>query len=117
MQALQPVAIAVEACATAAGEAEASGLPREYPRSALKALMLVSGRYLSAAGARLDCCALAVRPGVRMTGRRRRPALVAAGDPGKDARWVPGHAGHPDKSRTRWQALDPAGCWPPPGAA
>jgi len=21
------------------------------------------------------------------------PALVAAGDPGKDARWVPGHAG------------------------
>jgi len=36
MQAEQPVAIAVEACATAAGEAEASGLPREYPRSALK---------------------------------------------------------------------------------
>jgi hypothetical protein len=60
MQAQQPVAIAVEAFATAAGEAEASGLPREYPRSALKVLMLVSGRRpLSAAVARLDWCALA----------------------------------------------------------
>jgi len=39
-------------------------LPREYPRSALKALMLEPGRCpLSAAGARRDCCALAVRPG------------------------------------------------------
>jgi hypothetical protein len=28
--------MAIEACATAAGEAEASGFPREYPRSALK---------------------------------------------------------------------------------
>jgi len=52
-------------------------LPRDYPRSALKALMLVSGRCpLSAAGARLDCCALAVRPESAWRGRRRRPALV-----------------------------------------
>jgi|SRR5690348_12853958 hypothetical protein len=56
-----------------------------------------------------------VRPGGRRRGRRRRLALVAAGEPGKDARWVAGDAGHPDMSRTRWQALDRAWCWPRPG--